>query len=158
MFGTWKWGDWRHSRKYQSTMLYAVGVSLLYEFLTVNYPIWVFSDFWLPSHTLNSLIVTLIGIPLSVLIFLSRFPEHSIRKQIIHVLWWVLLYAAIELFWVIIGLFHYYHGWTFWWSVLFDCIMFPMVRLHYKRPLLAFAISIPIVITFMVVFHVPILK
>ncbi|GMA60417.1 hypothetical protein GCM10025859_08570 [Alicyclobacillus fastidiosus] len=139
-------------------MLYAVGVSLLYEFLTVNYPIWVFSDFWLPSHTLNSLIVTLIGIPLSVLIFLSRFPEHSIRKQIIHVLWWVLLYAAIELFWVIIGLFHYYHGWTFWWSVLFDCIMFPMVRLHYKRPLLAFAISIPIVITFMVVFHVPILK
>jgi hypothetical protein len=153
-----KWGDWIHWQRYQSTMLYAVSACLLYEVLTSSYPIWVYSDFWVSGHTLNSLSLTLIGLPLSTLVFLSHFPEYSIPRQIIYVICWVLLYSLIELTYVVIGLFHYYHGWTFWWSVLFNCITFPMLRLHFKRPLIAFGVSFPIVISFLVIFHVPILN
>jgi hypothetical protein len=49
-----------------------------------------------------------INFPFSVLIYLSRFPENSILKQFRHIILWILLYSAIELFFHLIHLFDYW--------------------------------------------------
>jgi hypothetical protein len=41
-----------------------------------------------------------------------------------------------------------------WWSFLFDVILFVMLYIHYKRPLLAWGLSIIIIIFFLNVFDV----
>lgn len=158
IYAAWRWGDWRNWKKYQATILYLLCLDFLYNFLTYDYPLWKFSDFFLPTHTLNSLAVTLIGFPCSMLIYLGRYPEDSMAKKIIHTLLWIILFSSVELFYVLIGLFHYYHGWNFGWSVLFNCVEFLMLRLHYKRPLLTYLISVLSVIALMVLFKIPITK
>lgn len=158
IFAAWRWGDWRNWEKYHSTMLYMVVFSLLYDVLTYNYSLWIFGDFFLPTHTLNSLAVTFIGFPCSVLIFLSRFPEHSIIKKVTYVALWAILYLAIEYFFLVIDLFYYDNGWNIWWSALLDVTLFPMLLLHHKKPLLAYLIGVPIIIFYLLVFNVPINK
>jgi hypothetical protein len=158
ILAAWRWGDWRNWKKYHSTMLYMIVFSLLYEVLTYNYSLWKFSDFILPTHTLNSLAVTFIGFPCSVLIFLSRFPKNHRIKQIIYVSFWAILYIAIEYFFVGISLFHYHHGWNIWWSAFLDAIIFPMLLLHHKKPLAAYLISFLMIIFYFLFFNVPISK
>ncbi|MBT2657919.1 hypothetical protein J7E81_22200 [Bacillus sp. ISL-18] len=158
IFAAWRWGDWRNWRNYQSTLLFMIVFSLLYDVLSYNYSLWIFSDFILPTHTLNSLAVTFIGFPCSVLLFLSRFPKNNRIKQLIYVSFWVVLYIAIEYFFVVIGLFHYYHGWNIWWSALLDATLFPMLLLHHKKPLAAYIISVPIIIFYFLFFNLPISK
>jgi hypothetical protein len=48
------------------------------------------------------------------------------------------------------------YGWNLGWSIFFDFIMFPMFRLHYKNPLAAYILSVPIAIVFITLFDVPI--
>lgn len=158
IFAAWRWSDWRNWKKYHSTILYMIVFALLYDVLTYNYSLWIFSDFFLPTHTLNSLAVTFVGFSCSVLIFLSRFPKQSKIKQIIYIALWVILYVAIEYFFVVIDLFHYDNGWNIWWSGLLDATLFPMLLLHHKKPLLAYLISILLVICYFLVFDVPISK
>jgi hypothetical protein len=50
------------------------------------------------------------------------------------------------------------NGWSLGWSFLFDFIMFPMLRLHHKYPLIAYILSVPIAIFFIFLFDVPIEK
>ncbi|WP_372512770.1 CBO0543 family protein [Bacillus salipaludis] len=159
MVAVWRWGDWRNWEKYQSTILFKITCALLYEVLTYNYPLWEYSDFdtFLPTHTLNSLAITFVGFTCTVLLFLSCYPETK-KKQIFYIIFWVLLNSAIEISYHLIGLFKYYHGWNFWWSVLFNCVMFPMLILHYKKPLMAYALSVPIIIVLLLYFDVPIDK
>jgi hypothetical protein len=158
ILAVWRWGDWKNWKNYQSTMLYMIVFSLLYDVLTYNYSLWIFSDFFLPTHTLNSLAVTFVGFPCSVLLYLSRFPENSIFKQIKYIAFWITLYIGIEYFFVLFGLFHYYNGWNIWWSALLDATLFPMLLLHHKKPLVAYLISIPILIFYFIVFDIPISK
>ncbi|WP_424511388.1 CBO0543 family protein [Scopulibacillus darangshiensis] len=153
----WRWGDWRNWEKYQSTILYKIVGALLYEVLTYNYPLWEFRGSFLQSHTLVSLAITFIGFPCTVLIFLTFYPDSKI-KQFFYLLFWVMLNSAMELFYHLIGLFKYDNGWNFWWSILFNCIMFPMLILHHKKPLMAYIISVPIVILILLFFNVPINK
>jgi hypothetical protein len=158
ILAAWRWADWRNWKNYHSTILYMIVFSLLYDVLTYNHSLWIFSDFFLPTHTLNSLAVTFVGFSCSVLIFLSRFPEKSKINQIKYISLWIALYIGIEYFFVVIGLFNYYNGWNIWWSVLLDVTLFPMLLLHYKKPLVAYLISIPILIFYFLVFDIPISK
>jgi hypothetical protein len=51
-----------------------------------------------------------------------------------------------------LGFFSYHNGWTIWWSLLFNLLMFPLLYLHHKKPkwalLAAFAIGAGILIYF----------
>lgn len=158
ILAVWRWGDWRNWEKYHSTMLYMIAISLLYDVLSYRHTLWEFKDFWLPTHTWNSIVVTFIGFPCSVLIYLSRFPQNSIIKQIGHIIYWILIYSAIELFFILINLFDYHNGWNFGLSVLFNCVLFPMLLLHHKKPLLAYLLTVPIIICFLLIFDIPISK
>jgi hypothetical protein len=89
---------------------------------------------------------TIITFPLTALMFLSHYPEGQGRWRIFrHYLFWIGLFA-IGIFLLIRGNIIYKYGWGIWWSALFDCLMFPFIRLHYKRPLLTLIISVPMTI------------
>ncbi|MFS0901470.1 MULTISPECIES: CBO0543 family protein [Priestia] len=156
IFAAWRWSDWKNWRKYHSTILYMIMFALLYEVLTYNYSLWIFKATLIPTHTLNSLLVTFITFPCLVLLFLSNFPEDVTTKKILHIIFWIILYSIVEYFYHAVGLFKYSHGWNFGCSILFNCIMFPMLLLHHKKPLLAYFLSIPIAIFYLIIFNVPI--
>ncbi|UUZ80602.1 hypothetical protein LJK88_38040 [Paenibacillus sp. P26] len=53
------------------------------------------------------------------------------------------------------GRIHYGHGWSWWWSLGFDVMMFLMLRLHSVKPVLAYAVSVVIIVALVLLFHVP---
>ncbi|MDB5054732.1 MAG: hypothetical protein JWM44_2782 [Bacilli bacterium] len=155
IYAAWRLSDWRNWRKYHATMLYITSGGLLYEYLTEDYNLWIFHPDFLYNQTITIIVYAVMTMPLSVLIFLSKYPSNGWKKQLIYILKWVLIYAFVELALQLFGRISYKHGWNFWYSVLFDVMMFPMLRLHYLKPLWAYLISIIIIIILISWFHVP---
>jgi hypothetical protein len=155
LIAVWKWGDWRNWKKYHTTMLYFALGNLLYNFLTASYFLWRLDADFLSNHTLTELIYTFIVFPGTALLFLCNMPK--VRKsKIRHIITWILIYALWEALFVLTKSIEYQYGWGYWWSVSFDAFMFPMLLLHYKKPLIAYLLSIPIGIFFIWWFHVPV--
>jgi hypothetical protein len=154
---TWRWGDWPHWKKYQSTILYVIMLDLLYNFLTYNYPMWRYEPTIIPNHTMTNLIVMFIGYPCTLLIYLGRYPINWI-KQIGWVIFWVTIWSFIELVNSMLGGLTYHNSWDFKSSVIFNLVAFPMVRLHYKKPLLAYGLSALITVGLSLLFKVPVGK
>lgn len=145
IFAAWKWSDWRNWKNYLPTMQYIVIGALLYEYLTDGQKMWVFQGDIPDSQTVTALIHQFFTMPLTVLIFLSNFPK-TLGKQCYRISKWIGLYAAVEIIMLLTGRITYDNGWTLWHSIGFDIMMFPMLRLHHSRPLLAYLISVPIVL------------
>lgn len=97
--------------------------------------------------------------PVTVIIYLFYFPKKKIFKQIFYILAWVILYIFLELFGLhIFGLINHFNGWNIWWSLLLDIVLFVMLFIHHKRPLLAWGLSIIVIIFFLTVFDVNVHK
>jgi hypothetical protein len=154
-FVAWQRGYLRDWTKYHHTMLYMFSMGMLYEFLTRDYHLWLFNSDFLLNRPMITILYATITMPLSVLMFLSRCPT-EIRKVVIYYCLWIIIYIGGEFILGIFGRISYFHGWNLWWSLLFDCIMFPMLRLHFKHPLAAYMLSIPIIMMYIFVFKVPI--
>lgn len=148
-----RWGDWKHLYEYHTTMLYMSTMNLLYFFLTFQYPLWEVQAHLIPSYTIVSLLYTFIVFPCTVILFLSNYPTTSIKKWI-HIGKWIAIYIGIEWIGGLFGLIIYHHGWNLSWSLIFLCIMFPMLRLHHRRPYTAYLVSIFIIISLMLIFNV----
>lgn len=155
IFAVWKWGDWRQWEKYHTTMLFIALGNLIYNFLTAGWFLWRLEADFLTNHSLTEMLYTIIVFPGSVLIFLSNFPTTTIRK-VLHILTWIAIYVSVE--WVFLFTKHisYQYGWNFWWSVLFNLVMFPILAVHHKRPLLAYLLSIPVIVFVLWYFEVPV--
>lgn len=142
----WRWGDWRHWRKYYPTILFFLVVYFAYGYITYNQPLWQLESPLLKS-TLSDVYVALVGQSAAVLLFLSRYPR-TLYRQVLYIAMWVALYSAIELAAFQINYISYHNGWNLWYSVLFNCFMFPILRLHHtnilRAWLLTFAIAIAI--------------
>jgi hypothetical protein len=154
----WKWGDWRNWEKYYPTILFMIVGNFLYNILTYNYPMWLYEEKFLPNHTLIEMVHSFVVFPVVVLIFLPRFPEKNISQKIGYVLRWVIIFVSVEWLMTKFNLFTYHNGWNIGWSILFNIVMFTTLRIHYKKPLLAWVISVFVVIFLMVFFDVPIDK
>lgn len=116
---------------------------------------WVFHPDFLYDQQITVIVYAVITMPLSVLIFLSRYPKDN-DKKIMYFLMWVAIYATVEFVLQICGRISYQHGWTFGYSILFDIMMFPILRLHHVKPIIAYALSLLIIISLMWFFKVPI--
>ncbi len=151
----WRFGDWRNLEKYYPTILYFIIGDLLYNLLTYNDPMWKYNKDWIFSnHTLSNLWIMITVYPVTVIIYLFHFPKKKIN-QIFYILFWVILYVLWELVNIhVFGLIDHYNGWNIWWSFLFDIIIFVMLLIHHKRPLLAWGLSIIIIIFFLKLFDV----
>ncbi|WP_425467140.1 CBO0543 family protein [Pseudalkalibacillus caeni] len=159
IFAAWKWGDWKHWRKYYPTILFFILGDLLYQFLLHDHSMWKFEpvgvDKELPiNHTTIVLSVIFIKYPATILIFLGRFPEGRF-KQIIHIATWIAIYVINEYLTLKLNGMTYHNGWNFASSLFFTIVMFLILRIHHTRPLLAWIFSGIFILFLWKVFHVP---
>ena len=136
-----KWGDWKNSRKYYPTILYVIVWSLLYSFLYVNHPLWMFKH-----NTIRVVLIAFVTYPSVILLYLPYVSKKSIVKQILQIAFWTFLLSLIEA--TLIA--------THRWSVGFNGITFSMIRLHYENSLLAWPISVLLFLITMIIFKLPI--
>ncbi|MBU8905323.1 CBO0543 family protein [Desertibacillus haloalkaliphilus] len=149
------WGDWRNWEKYHTTMLfYALG-NLAYNFLTANYFLWRMDADFISNHTLTEMLYTFIVFPATIILFLGNYPKGLI-KQVLHNIQWIAIYAVWEYVFSLTGHIEYQYGWSFWWSVFFLCFMFPLFKLHERKPLVAYVLAALIAVTFIWLFDVPV--
>ncbi|WP_459911298.1 CBO0543 family protein [Desulfotomaculum defluvii] len=151
----WKYSDWKNWKQYHCTMLFVALGNLLYHTICASYFLWRIQPHEFSNYTFTGLIYTFIIFPLTTLIFLSNYPT-ELKPQIFHISKYILIYLVVE--WI--GLkFHtitYYNRWNLGWSALFLCAMFPIIRVHYKNPLLAYILSAVVVVFIVIYFNIPI--
>ncbi|WP_227935190.1 CBO0543 family protein [Alkalihalobacillus deserti] len=153
------WGDWRNWKKYHATLLFFALGNLAYNFLTANYFLWRLDADFISNHTLAEMLYTFIVFPATGILFLGNYPE-GVIKQILHTLQWIAIYAFWEYIFNLTGSIQYQYGWTFWWSVATLFVMFPLLKLHVKYPLLAYflfgIVSVVLLWWFDVPVHLPV--
>lgn len=147
------WGDWRNWKQYYPTILFFLLGNFIADYITYNHPLWEFESPLL-KNTLSNVFVAFVAYPSTVLLFLPHFPDKW-NKQIVYVLEWVMLYSMLEFISYRLGFFSYHNGWTIWWSILFNCALFPLLRLHHKNPLIAWIITSIMTIIILLFFDVP---
>lgn len=150
----WKWGDWKNWRIYYPTILFYIVVDFSYVIVSYNYPLWEFESPMLKT-ILSEFLISCVFVPATLLMYLYRFPKGFTRK-ILYIFFWVALYSLIELFSYLFGFFSYHNGWNLWWSVLFNCIMFPILYLHQKKPLGAIGISLICAVVMILWWKIPV--
>ncbi|OXM87701.1 CBO0543 family protein [Paenibacillus rigui] len=141
IISSFKLVHWRLWYTYYPTALYAAIGNLLYEVICDDYPLWQMEPNGLPNQTMPEILLIVIGMPLSTLVFLSHFPEQRFIKQLLYIIGFVLLFLVMEWISVHYGSITYHNGWNLYWSILFDLIMFPLLRIHYRNPLLCLCLS-----------------
>lgn len=150
----WKWGDWRNWKLYYSTMQFYIVFDFLYSLITYNYPLWAYESPLLKT-TFSDILISFAFVPATILIYLYHIPK-GLKKQITYNLVWVVIYSVTEIISYSLGYFSYHHGWAIWWSVLFNCVMFPLLFLHYKKPLWAVSLAFAFTIIGIMYWKIPI--
>lgn len=139
-----KWGDWKNWKRYYPTFLFFIIGDLLYQFLLYNKSMWVFHPSFdqalLPNHTIISLVKMLIRYGATVLIFLGHLPAGK-YKRMIWILFWAAIYLAIEIAAMKAGIISHHNGWNIYWSLYLDIVIFLVISIHYKNPVLAWILS-----------------
>ncbi|WP_368666326.1 CBO0543 family protein [Ammoniphilus sp. CFH 90114] len=152
----WRWGDIRNWTIYYSTLLYVAICNLLYNFLCHHYPLWRWVPDWLSNHSLTDLLYIFIIVPAISFLYLSRYPNQSpFKTKLLYFFLWVAAFTLIECVWVWFGKIKYYHGWKVSWSFVFYNIMFILIRVHLKKPLLAIFFTVLVTMFLILVFNVP---
>ena len=148
-----KWGDWKHWRLFYPTILFYIIFDLSYNILFYKKPLWLYTgSFW--NSTFADYFVTFVTFPPSIILFLTNFPT-KILKQVKYIVFWVFSVSFLEYIVYINGGIKYYNGWNIGWSILFNFIMYPLLFLNYKKPLLSWGIAIPLTFSLMFIFKIP---
>lgn len=156
-----KWGDWRNWRKYYPTILFFILGDLLYLFLLADlYPMWRYNPPNIDekigmTNKIVSLSIIIIKYPATVLIYLAKLPQYNKLKEVTYILCWVLIYLVNEIIDIKTDLIKYYNGWSIWWSILFNTVIFVLLRIHFKTPLVALALSVMFIIFLWQIFDIP---
>lgn len=156
----WRFGDWRNWEKYYPTILFFVFGDLLHNFIMYDHYFWLFHENMLPTllpnHTIISIITMIFSYPATILIYLKYFfKTKKWWLRVLHFFIWVSIYLGIELVNLQLGFISHHNDWDMGWSVLFVIVMFVMFPIHYKKPLLALALSIPFILFLLFQFDVP---
>lgn len=149
-----KLGD-RNWLKYYPSMLFAALGNALYELICYKYQLWQMEPNGLPVAIIPILLLTLIGMPISTWIFLSKYPfEKRLIFKVLYIGIFVILFVILEYLSIKIGAITYHHNWNLLWSTIFCIIMFVILRIHFERPLLALLLSTVIALTLCLIFNV----
>lgn len=154
LLAAWKFGDWRNWPKYYPSILFVMVINMSASFLSYHHSLWNYSkDILVSTETMVEFFNAYANLPTTVLIYLSHFPQHEIKRQVAYVGFWVALYSGLEFIdhYIVGGIF-YTNGWSWSRSVIFDIAMFSIIRLHYLNPgkawLMAGAVWIFVVVQF----------
>lgn len=156
----WQFGKWNHFKEYYPTLLFFITGDLLYQFLFQDYKMWRFHpvgpiDAFL--H-LNSTFIVLLNmavqytVTVAVLLGNATFTVRGVCKTVIL---WSMIYGLTEFIAQSYGALTYHHGWSYFWDLAFNMMMFSMLLLHHKSPFLAWALVLPISVTFWQILDVP---
>ncbi|MDR3600528.1 MAG: hypothetical protein P4L49_08630 [Desulfosporosinus sp.] len=154
IFSAYKWSDWRDWKSYYPTILYFIVGDLTYNFAAYNHPLWVLTSPKL-GVTLSTLLVCVASWPSSTLLYLTHFPPDDKLRKSIYILKWVVLFTLIELVFSWFGYVKYSNGWNIGWSILFNIILFPLLKIHHEKPLLAWPLAFLLGTTIFYFFKVP---
>jgi hypothetical protein len=139
------WGDWKRVKQFYPTMCYMMIGALLYLFLYGGDSLWnEIPDMGL-KNKINILLYVFIVFPCTVLLYLSNYPITKLG-QFFHISKWIAIYSLFEWLAFVLGRLSYNSGWSIWWSIAFDCMMFPMLRIHYLNTKSALLLSVPIIL------------
>ena len=146
--------DWKRWSDFYPTIQFYIICNLLYNFIFFNHTLWAYKPRtpWL-NHTFIDLAFGLIFIPIILMIYLKHIPK-MFKNVLFYILAWVMVFTVTEYFFQKAGLFIYHNGWGIINSAIFNVIMFSVLGLHFKRPLYAIVLSIPI-IAILLFFHHP---
>ncbi|UXH45649.1 hypothetical protein [Rossellomorea vietnamensis] len=156
----WKFGNWKDFYSYYPTLLFFIIGDLLSQFLLFDYSMWEFrtvtpfGDSLHLNHTIISLSKMAIQYTVTIAIFIGRLPSGS-WGRVGWILLWTGIYGLTEGLSHLIGMMTYHNGWHFGWDLLFNLMMFTVLIVHHKNPVLGWIISIPIILFLMIHFHVP---
>lgn len=152
LFAVCLWADWKRWKEFLPTIYYMASMSLLYQYIAHNtYHLWS-NERNIPNYLITDNLYSFIVFPCTVMLFLSNYPSRP-KAVFLHYLKWVAIYSVMEWIGNKAGFMDYHHGWTWMWSLLFLCVMFPMLRLHHLRPLWAIALSAIIITVLLVIFY-----
>jgi hypothetical protein len=108
----------------------------------------------LPNQTLPVLLLSFVGMPLSVFIYLFHYPKRTtMAKQALYILFFVVLFVILEYVSVQFGAITYHNGWNLLWSLLFDCAMFIIIVIHHRKPKIALLLSVGLIILLSAIFE-----
>lgn len=134
----YKFGDWKNWRSYYPTILFFILSNVVCILLTYKHPLWLYSP-TIINRTFTDLTIAITVYPSTMLIFLPNFPKAPV-KILTHMSYYVAVYSLAEVIGFYTGYFSYYNGWNIWYSVIFNYIMFSILILHYKRPIIAWIV------------------
>ncbi len=140
----WRFGDWKNWTLYYPTILFTVLGTFIYSLVSYNFPLWEFESPLLKT-TGSDLLFCLIGFPAAILLYLTYLQKIQSGKKVFiltYILAWVAIFTLIELLSYKLGFFSYHNGWNLGWSLLFNCIMFLLMWLHYRKPPWAWALAV----------------
>jgi hypothetical protein len=145
-----KYAHWRRWSEYYPTLLYISVCNLFYNYTVKSHHLWKFKSPFVP-HEVMDIIYTFIINPSMTIIFLSYHPR-GWRRISLYWLAWIVVFSAMESIQYVTGAILYFKGWNIPWTVFFYTLTFPMLYLHYRKPLAALLLSVPITIGFMWIF------
>ncbi|GAE94323.1 hypothetical protein JCM21714_3470 [Gracilibacillus boraciitolerans JCM 21714] len=135
---------------------FMIGGDFLYNFLLYNKSMWLFHDTFLPNHTIITILEMVVTYSVTVLIYLGgKFPE-GWKKRTVWFLFWSAIFLFIEYINFEFGFITYHNGWNYWWSVFFTVVIFIILPIHHKKPLLAWLFSLIFILSLLTVFDVKI--
>ena len=154
VLAAWKWGDRHNWKLYYPTILFVISGSYIFDFISFNKPLWLFESRFL-GHTLSSMLIAFIVYPSLTIIYLPHFPKKILWEMLVYISAWVLVITSVEYVSSLLGYFSHHYGWNIWWSLLFNIFWFPMVRLHYEKPIMGIAMAVVVGISIMLIFNIP---
>lgn len=96
--------------------------------------------------------------PSTILIYFGHFSDEKWKKML-WISFWVFLYSSVEYInFRYLNLINHHNGWNMPWSVAFNIVMFSILRIHHKNPLLAWGLSFAWIIYIWNMFDIPIEK
>lgn len=147
-----KRGKWENWRLFLPTFYYWALFSCFYEYISYigNIHLWEFQKNFV-SLFFTETMYTFIFYPSMIILFLGNYPEEK-AKKIWHYFKWISLSILIEAMALRYGSIKFSHGWSMAWEVFFYSTMYPMLRLHHKKPLFALVLSVFFVAFYLIVF------
>lgn len=143
-----KWGSWTRWNEFLPTMYFFSFFNLFYQYISYTIkPVWELKHY-LVSMFVTDTIYTMVAYPALIVLFLSHFPENN-RVKVMYYLKYIVISTFIEWIAVKTHSIVYFDGWNLKWTILFYSIMYPMLQLHYRKPVLALCTSIIVVAFFL---------
>ncbi|MBS8264346.1 hypothetical protein DYI25_07850 [Mesobacillus boroniphilus] len=145
-------GKWQRWKEYLPTFYYWALFSCFYEYISYigNKQLWEFDKNFISLFVTETL-YTFVFYPSIIILFLGNFPEKTTGRLWYYVKW-ISLSVIIEAIALNLGAIKFAHGWSMGWEVFFYATMYPMLRLHYKKPIIALALSVLFVLFYLLIF------